>query len=74
MFRPSKSLTRKQVHEARLLRDAEKAKPGVIKKAIDDKLNAGQAPSAGETRSEGNAHTAAGATETRSCQRTIEGT
>jgi hypothetical protein len=35
-------LTRKQVHEARQVRDVEKKNPGVIKKAIEQKLAAGK--------------------------------
>jgi hypothetical protein len=37
-------LTRKQVHFARQIRDAEKKNPGVIKKAIEQKLAAGKEP------------------------------
>src|ERR1700710_231213 len=37
-------LTRKQVHEARQLRDAEAASPGVIRRALDDRLERGQEP------------------------------
>jgi hypothetical protein len=37
-------LTSKQVHEARQIRDAEKAKPGVIRKMLDDQLKAGEEP------------------------------
>jgi hypothetical protein len=34
-------LTRKQVHEARKIGNAEKAKPAVVRKAMDDLLDAG---------------------------------
>jgi hypothetical protein len=34
----------KQVHEARIIRDAEKANPGVIRRTVEARLNAGQAP------------------------------
>ena len=37
-------LTRKQVHEARKIRDAEKQQPGVIRKVLDKRLAAGQEP------------------------------
>lgn len=37
-------LTRKAVHEARQLRDAEAADPGVIRRALDARLDAGQEP------------------------------
>src|SRR5262245_2671369 len=37
-------LTRKEVHEARIVRDAEKADPGVIKRTIDAKVEAGEEP------------------------------
>jgi hypothetical protein len=38
-------LTSKQVHQARKIRDAEKAKPGLIRKVLDEKLAAGEEPS-----------------------------
>lgn len=37
-------LTHKQVHEARAVRDAEKASPGVVRRAIDSAIAAGKAP------------------------------
>jgi hypothetical protein len=37
-------LTKKQAHEARQIRDAEKKNPGAIKKAIEQKLAAGKEP------------------------------
>jgi hypothetical protein len=37
-------LSRKEIHEARTLRDAEVAQPGVIEKAVSDRLNSGQEP------------------------------
>jgi hypothetical protein len=37
-------LTRKQVHEARKIRDAEKANPGVVRKVLDEQLKAGAEP------------------------------
>lgn len=43
-------LTRKRVHEARLVRDAEKAKPGLIERTINDKLSAGEAPTRAQVK------------------------
>jgi hypothetical protein len=37
-------LTSKKIHEARAVRDAEKAKPGGIRKAIEEKLASGKEP------------------------------
>jgi hypothetical protein len=37
-------ITRKQVHEARAVRDAEKKKPGLVRKTIEAKLKAGEEP------------------------------
>lgn len=37
-------LTRKLVHEARDIRDAEKAEPQIVAKTVDEKLKAGEAP------------------------------
>jgi hypothetical protein len=37
-------LTSKQVHEFRITRDAERRKPGIVRKAVDEKLRAGRAP------------------------------
>jgi len=37
-------LKRKLVHEARIVRDAEQAEPGIVVKTIDEKLKAGGAP------------------------------
>jgi hypothetical protein len=37
-------LTRKQVHEARQMRDAEKAKPGTVRKTVEEKLQSGKEP------------------------------
>jgi hypothetical protein len=37
-------LTRKAIHEARQLRDAEAADPGVIRRALDARLAQGQEP------------------------------
>lgn len=37
-------LTRKQVHEARQVRDAEKREPGVVRRVLDDALAAKQEP------------------------------
>jgi hypothetical protein len=43
-------LTRKQIHEARKVRDAEKARPGTVKKALEDKLSAGQEPTRADVK------------------------
>jgi hypothetical protein len=37
-------LSRKQIHEARQVRDAEKAEPGIIKRTLDQKLEANEEP------------------------------
>jgi len=37
-------LSRKEIHEARILRDAEKAQPGAIEKAVEDRVRSGQEP------------------------------
>lgn len=37
-------LTRKEIHEARQIRDAEKADPGVVRRTLDEKLAARQEP------------------------------
>jgi hypothetical protein len=37
-------LTRKAIHEARQLRDAEAADPGVIRRALDCRLAQGESP------------------------------
>lgn len=43
-------LTSKQVHEARAVRDAEKAKPGVIRKVLDEQLEAGHEPTRADVK------------------------
>lgn len=37
-------LTRKQVHEARQIRDAEEAEPGIVRRVLDEKLAGGEEP------------------------------
>lgn len=37
-------LNRKDIHEARIFRDAEKASPGIVKRTITERLNAGHEP------------------------------
>lgn len=37
-------LSRKEIHEARALRDAEKVEPGVVRRILDEKLAAGEEP------------------------------
>mgnify|MGYP007086244194 CR=1 FL=1 len=36
--------TRKEIHEARQVRDAEKSDPGIVRRVLDEKLAAGQEP------------------------------
>lgn len=43
-------LTRKQVHEARKVRDAEKRSPGVIRRVLDEKLETGEEPTRADFR------------------------
>jgi hypothetical protein len=43
-------LTRKQVHEARLVRDAEKKTPGTVQQAIDKQLAAGKPPTKADVK------------------------
>ena len=43
-------LDKKQVHEARAVRDAEKAKPGVVRKAVEKKLAAGEEPTRADVK------------------------
>jgi hypothetical protein len=38
-------LSRKAIHEARLVRDAEKAEPGIVRRAVDEAVAAGEEPS-----------------------------
>jgi len=37
-------LTRKDIHEARLVRDAELAKPGIVRRTLDEQLDRGEEP------------------------------
>lgn len=37
-------LTRKQIHEARQIRDAEAADPGIVRRALDERLERGEEP------------------------------
>lgn len=37
-------LTRKDIHEARIIRDAEKNDPGIVKRTLAEKLKAGEEP------------------------------
>jgi hypothetical protein len=43
-------LTRKQVHEARKIRDAEKANPGVVRSILDRQLQAGEEPTRAQVK------------------------
>lgn len=37
-------LTRKQIHEARIVRDAEEKDPGVVRRTLDERIESGQEP------------------------------
>jgi len=37
-------LSRKDIHEAREIRDAEQADPGIVRRVLDDALEAGEEP------------------------------
>ena len=37
-------LSRKAIHEARLIRDAEEAEPGIVRRTLDEKLARGEEP------------------------------
>ena len=37
-------LTHKDIHEARIIRDAEAAEPGIVRRALDEKLALGEEP------------------------------
>jgi hypothetical protein len=43
-------LTRKQVHEARLIRDAENADPGIVKRTVNKAMAAGEEPTKAKVR------------------------
>jgi hypothetical protein len=43
-------LTHKDIHEARQIRDAEEAEPGIVRKTIDEQLEAGQEPTKAAVR------------------------
>ena len=43
-------LTSKKVHEARIVRDAEKAEPGIVQKTVEEKLQAGQEPTRADVK------------------------
>lgn len=43
-------LSRKDIHEARQIRDAEEADPGVVKRTIEERLEEGQAPTKADIR------------------------
>jgi hypothetical protein len=43
-------LSRKDIHEARIIRDAEKVDPGVIRRTIDAAIAAGEEPSKAKVR------------------------
>jgi hypothetical protein len=43
-------MTRKDMHEARIIRNAEKAKPGVVRRALDEALSEGKEPTRARVR------------------------
>jgi hypothetical protein len=43
-------LTSKQVHEARIVRDAEKQNPGVVRKTVEEKLQTGEEPTRADVK------------------------
>lgn len=43
-------LTRKEIHEARVLRDAEKVEPGIVRRTLDEKLARGEEPTRSAVR------------------------
>jgi hypothetical protein len=43
-------ISRKQVYQARVIRDAEKKKPGIVKNTVDERLRAGQEPTRAHVR------------------------
>jgi hypothetical protein len=43
-------LTRKQVHEARTIRDAEKMQPGIVRETVEGKLKAGRGPTLADVK------------------------
>ena len=43
-------LNRREIHEARLLRDAEAAEPGLIRRALDERLDRGEEPTRAAVR------------------------
>jgi hypothetical protein len=47
---PDIGLTHKEVHEARKIRDAEEADPGIVRRTLDEALEAGQEPTRAAVR------------------------
>lgn len=43
-------LTHKEIHEARQIRNAEEADPGVVRRVLDDALDAGEEPTKAAVR------------------------
>jgi hypothetical protein len=43
-------LTHKDIHEARIIRDAEKADPGIVRRTLDEKLALGEEPTKASRR------------------------
>jgi hypothetical protein len=43
-------ISRRDIHEARIIRDAERAEPGIVQRALDARLNAGEEPTKAHLR------------------------
>lgn len=43
-------LSRKQIHEARLIRDAERADPGIVARTVADAVESGEEPTRAKVR------------------------
>jgi hypothetical protein len=58
-------ITRKEIHDARLVRDAEVADPGIVRRTVDEDVAAGKEPtqSQGEPRCEGGGQSRQGEAE-----------
>jgi hypothetical protein len=47
-------LTSRDIHEARIIRDAEKVDPGIVRRTVDAALAAGEEPSKARVRQRSN--------------------
>jgi len=43
-------ISRKDIHEARIIRDAERENPGIVREALDEALNSGEEPTKAKVR------------------------